>query len=109
MEWRHSSRAAPCFPACSPTGNVTFPRVTVRGPWASHGLRVQGQAGCPGPLSAPITTKPKVPLASLRRRMCFEAMAAGASAWWGHATPFSAGVEIARQTIEPVHKSSFHK
>lgn len=25
-----------------------FPRVTVRGPCASHSLRVQGQASCPG-------------------------------------------------------------
>ncbi|QRN98345.1 hypothetical protein JRI60_04585 [Archangium violaceum] len=33
-----------------------------------------------------------------------EAMAEGARALWGHATPFSAGVEIARQTIDPVHK-----
>ncbi|HZH18485.1 MAG TPA: DUF5953 family protein [Archangium sp.] len=33
-----------------------------------------------------------------------EAMAEGACALWGHATPFSAGVEIARQTIDPVHK-----
>jgi hypothetical protein len=33
-----------------------------------------------------------------------EAMAEGARALWGHATPFRAGVEIARQTIDPVHK-----
>ena len=33
-----------------------------------------------------------------------EAMAEGACALWGHATPFRAGVEIARQTIDPVHK-----
>ncbi|RKH03081.1 hypothetical protein D7V97_27065 [Corallococcus sp. CA053C] len=33
-----------------------------------------------------------------------EGVAEGAHAFWGHATPFSAGVEIARQTIDPVHK-----
>ncbi|QRK10726.1 hypothetical protein JQX13_11995 [Archangium violaceum] len=33
-----------------------------------------------------------------------EAMAEAARALWGHATPFRAGVEIARQTIDPVHK-----
>ncbi|NRD45256.1 DUF5953 family protein [Corallococcus exiguus] len=31
-------------------------------------------------------------------------VAEGASAFWGHATPSSAGVEIARQTRDPVHK-----
>jgi hypothetical protein len=33
-----------------------------------------------------------------------EGVAAGARAFWGHATPSSAGVEIARQTRDPVHK-----
>jgi hypothetical protein len=33
-----------------------------------------------------------------------EAVAEGARAFWGHATPFRAGVEISRQTIDPVHK-----
>ncbi|WP_426752307.1 DUF5953 family protein [Myxococcus sp. Y35] len=33
-----------------------------------------------------------------------ECVAHGAQAFWGHATPFSAGLEIARQTIDPVHK-----
>ncbi len=33
-----------------------------------------------------------------------EGVAEGARALWGHGTPFSAGVEIARQTIDPVHK-----
>ena len=32
-----------------------------------------------------------------------EGVAEGARALWGHATPFSAGVEIARQTIDPMH------
>ncbi|RKH99478.1 DUF5953 family protein [Corallococcus sp. AB038B] len=31
-------------------------------------------------------------------------VAEGARAFWGHATPSSAGVEIARQTRDPVHK-----
>jgi hypothetical protein len=31
-------------------------------------------------------------------------VAEGALAFWGHATPFRAGVEIARQTRDPVHK-----
>jgi hypothetical protein len=33
-----------------------------------------------------------------------EGIAEGARAYWGHATPFNAGVEIARQTRDPVHK-----
>ncbi|XXF77649.1 DUF5953 family protein [Myxococcaceae bacterium GXIMD 01537] len=33
-----------------------------------------------------------------------EAVATGAHAFWGHATPFRAGVEIARQTSDPVRK-----
>jgi hypothetical protein len=33
-----------------------------------------------------------------------EGVAERALAYWGHATPFSAGVEIARQTRDPVHK-----
>ena len=33
-----------------------------------------------------------------------EGVAEGAQAFWGYATPFSAGVEIARQTVDPVHK-----
>jgi len=33
-----------------------------------------------------------------------EGVAEGARAFWGHATPSSAGVEIARQTRDPVHK-----
>ncbi|NTX08566.1 DUF5953 family protein [Myxococcus sp. CA040A] len=33
-----------------------------------------------------------------------EGVAEGAQAFWGHATPFRAGVEISRQTIDPVHK-----
>jgi hypothetical protein len=33
-----------------------------------------------------------------------EGVAEGAHASWGHATPSSAGVEIARQTRDPVHK-----
>lgn len=34
-----------------------------------------------------------------------EAIAEGARAFWGHATPFNATVEISRQTLHPVHKS----
>ncbi|WP_164021599.1 DUF5953 family protein [Pyxidicoccus trucidator] len=33
-----------------------------------------------------------------------EAVAEGARAFWGHATPFSAGVEISRQTVHPLRK-----
>ncbi|MGE6757158.1 DUF5953 family protein [Corallococcus interemptor] len=33
-----------------------------------------------------------------------EAMAVGARALWGHATPFEAAAEISRQTVHPVHK-----
>ncbi|ATB37862.1 hypothetical protein CYFUS_003287 [Cystobacter fuscus] len=33
-----------------------------------------------------------------------EAIAEGARAFWGHATPFNAGVEISRQTRHPVRK-----
>ncbi|RKH65745.1 DUF5953 family protein [Corallococcus aberystwythensis] len=33
-----------------------------------------------------------------------EGVAAGAGAFWGYATPLPAGVEIARQTVDPVHK-----
>ena len=33
-----------------------------------------------------------------------EGVAEGARAFWGHATPSSAGVELARQTRDPVHK-----
>lgn len=33
-----------------------------------------------------------------------EGVAKGAGAFWGYATPFSAGVEISRQTVDPVHK-----
>lgn len=33
-----------------------------------------------------------------------EAMAEGARAFWGHATPFNASVEISRQTSDPVRK-----
>ncbi|MDC0708837.1 DUF5953 family protein [Stigmatella sp. ncwal1] len=33
-----------------------------------------------------------------------EGVAEGAHALWGHATPFNAGVEIARQTTDPVYK-----
>ncbi|MFY2563173.1 DUF5953 family protein [Corallococcus terminator] len=33
-----------------------------------------------------------------------EGVAEGAQAFWGHATPFRAGVEISQQTIDPVHK-----
>ncbi|MBN1206196.1 MAG: hypothetical protein JXB05_14865 [Myxococcaceae bacterium] len=33
-----------------------------------------------------------------------EAVAEGACAFWGHATPFNATVEISRQTVDPVRK-----
>lgn len=33
-----------------------------------------------------------------------EGVAEGSRAFWGHATPFRAGVEIARQTVDSVHK-----
>jgi len=33
-----------------------------------------------------------------------EGIAEGSHALWGHATPFRAGVEIAGQTLDPVHK-----
>jgi hypothetical protein len=33
-----------------------------------------------------------------------EAVAEGSHAFWGHATPFNAGVEISRQTVHPVRK-----
>jgi uncharacterized protein DUF5953 len=35
-----------------------------------------------------------------------EAVAEGAHAFWGHATPFDAAVEISRQTSDPVRKRS---
>lgn len=33
-----------------------------------------------------------------------EAIAEGARAFWGHATPFNAGVEISRQSVHPIRK-----
>jgi hypothetical protein len=79
-------------------GDESYP-VTVTG-WGrparlSAGGQSQFEVHAKLPLDeATITAAPAV----------LEGIAEGAHALWGHATPFRAGVEIAGQTLDPVHK-----
>ncbi|WP_044186276.1 DUF5953 family protein [Hyalangium minutum] len=67
--------------------------------------------GCPARLSpggqSQFEVHAKLPLDAAviaAAAQVLECVAEGARAYWGHATPSSAGVEIARQTRDPVHK-----
>jgi len=74
-------------------------RVTVSGWESPAGLSPGGQAQFEVHAALPLDATGIAAAADV-----LEAIAEGARAFWGHATPFNAGVEISRQTRHPVRK-----
>ncbi|WP_244238193.1 DUF5953 family protein [Corallococcus terminator] len=80
-------------------GDESYP-VTISGWEKSSASSPGGQPQFEIHVSLPLATPGIAAIAA----DVLEAIAEGARAFWGHATPFNAGVEISRQTRHPVRK-----
>jgi hypothetical protein len=96
-EWVASDRTDGGFPfLCNDNDNHP---VTLFGLQNPNGLAVDGAPHFEAHASLPLDTTSSAAAADV-----LSAIGEGARAYWGHATPFDAAVEISRQTIDPVRK-----